>query len=117
MKTKCEVMKYLKLFAGLLLLILLLSGYDHSFRNERYGFDKIIIFITFVVSTYEYYKIKKEKLAVLFGAIVIVFQPFLTIELSYHDWFYLELFIAFMLLIIWGHENGYIKKIRDKIKN
>lgn len=70
-------MKYLKLVLAALLLLCLV--------HMPYGYYELVRFVAmvgFVVFAYDYYKKQQKPLAVTFGALALLFQPFFKIALG-----------------------------------
>lgn len=76
-----------------------------------YGFYTLVRIIsatTFAYFSYQYFKAKKEKLAFLFAALTLLFQPFFKLTLGRFIWNVVDVFIALVLLVL------AIKDFRDK---
>ena len=56
--------------------------------------------IVFGLMTYQYYQEKKENLMITFGALAVLFQPFLKIPLGRIVWNIVDVAIAIVLLVI-----------------
>lgn len=102
-KTKLVIMRYLKLLlAAMLLLCLLHMPYGY------YEFVRFVSMVAFAVMAYGYYKKKQEALAVVFGALALLFQPLIKIALGRTMWNIVDVVVALLLVGLW------LKEILDK---
>lgn len=88
-------MKYLKLILAVLLLLCLL--------HMPYGYYIIVRFVAavgFAVLAYDYYEKHKMPLSVTFGALALLFQPFIKIALGRVLWNVVDIGVAIGLIII-----------------
>lgn len=72
-----------------------------------YGYFMLIRFaalIIFGLMALKYYGQNKEGLAIFFGAMAILFQPFIKISLGRTMWNVVDVLMAIILLVIW-HKN------------
>ncbi|WP_354670266.1 DUF6804 family protein [Bacteroides gallinaceum] len=68
-----------------------------------YGYYILVRYFAMVVfglMTYQYYQEKKENLMITFGALAVLFQPFLKIPLGRIVWNIVDVAIAIVLLVI-----------------
>ena len=68
-----------------------------------YGYYILVRYFAMVVfglMTYQYYQEKKENLMITFGALAVLFHPFLTIPLGRIVWNIVDVAIAIVLLVI-----------------
>ena len=68
-----------------------------------YGYYILVLYFSIVVfglMTYQYYQEKKENLMITFGALAVLFQPFLKIPLGRIVWNIVDVAIAIVLLVI-----------------
>ena len=96
-------MKYLYLILSVLLLLCLLP--------MPYGYYMLVRFVsmvTFGVMAYQYIQKKQTVWAITFGALAILFQPFIKVALGRTMWNIVDVIVAVLLIVIWIKE---IKKI------
>lgn len=65
-----------------------------------YGYYILVRFLAFIIFgclTYRYYNEKKEDLAIMFGAIALLFQPFFKIVLGRAIWNIVDVIVAIIL--------------------
>lgn len=68
-----------------------------------YGYYILVRYFAMVVfglMTYQYHQEKKENLMITFGALAVLFQPFLKIPLGRIVWNIVDVAIAIVLLVI-----------------
>lgn len=93
-------MKYINiLIAALLLLCLAPMPYGY------YTLVRFVSMVVFGVMTYKYYRAKKEGLATTFGALALLFQPFIKIALGRTIWNVVDVIVAILLMILFFTEN------------
>lgn len=88
-------MKYITLFLSALLLLCLVP--------MPYGFYQLVRFlamVVFCVMAYQYYNQKNETLAVVFGALALLFQPLLKIVLGRVLWNIIDVVVAIFLVVL-----------------
>ena len=93
-------MKNLKIIIGIALLICLAPmpyGY--------YTLIRIVATLIFVIFALQYYKDKKEGLALAFGLFAILFQPLIKISLGKAIWNLIDVIVATLLFILWFKER------------
>lgn len=77
--------------------------------NMPYGFYQLVRFVSMCVFAYlafENYSQNKEKLAVTFGALALLFQPFLKIALGRMVWNVVDVVVAIMLIVLFFSNGG-----------
>ena len=68
-----------------------------------YGFFIIVRVVTTIISAflaYNYYQQKKQELAITFGVIAVLFQPFIKIALGREIWLIVDVIVAILLLVL-----------------
>lgn len=90
--------KILPIFALALLACLLPMPYGY-FMLVRF-----VAMIIFGIIALNYYGQQKEGMAIFFGSMAILFQPFIKISLGRSMWNIVDVVMAIILLIIW-HKN------------
>lgn len=88
-------MKYLKLILAVLLLLCLL--------HMPYGYYILVRFVAavgFAVFAYDYYEKQKMSLSATFGALALLFQPFIKIALGRALWNVVDIVVAIGLIVI-----------------
>ena len=89
------IMKYIQLFlAALLLLCLVKMPYGY------YNIIRLIATSVFVYMTYVYTEEKKMGLMVTFGALVLLFQPFVKIAIGRTMWNIVDVAVAILLITL-----------------
>lgn len=93
-------MKHLQIFlAALLLLCLAQMPYGY------YTLVRFVAMVVFGVMAYKYYQVKKEGMAITFGALALLFQPFIKIALGRTVWNIVDVIVAILLIILFFTEN------------
>lgn len=88
-------MKYIQLFlAALLLLCLVKMPYGY------YNIIRLIATSVFVYMTYVYTEEKKMGLMVTFGALALLFQPFVKIAIGRTMWNIVDVAVAILLITL-----------------
>lgn len=93
-------MKYLYLIISFLLLLCLLPmpyGY--------YMFVRFVSMVAFGVMSYQYIQKKQAVWAVTFGALALLFQPFIKVALGRTMWNIVDVIVAVLLIILWVKER------------
>lgn len=93
-----------KKFVQLILAVLLLL----CIAPMPYGYYQLVRFVSmvvFAVMAYQYYVKNQEKWAVAFGALVLLFQPFVKIALGRTMWNIVDVIVAILLIVIWYKER------------
>lgn len=89
------MMKYIQLFlAALLLLCLVKMPYGY------YNIIRLIATSVFVYMTYVYTEEKKMGLMVTFGALALLFQPFVKIAIGRTMWNIVDVAVAILLITL-----------------
>ena len=89
------IMKYIQLFlAALLLLCLAKMPYGY------YNIIRLIAMTVFVYMAYVYTEKKKLGLMVTFGALVLLFQPFVKIAIGRTMWNIVDVAVAILLITL-----------------
>lgn len=73
-----------------------------------YGYFQLVRFISmvaFAVMAYQFYNEKREGWAICFGALALLFQPFVKIALGRAMWNIVDVIVAILLIIIWYKER------------
>ena len=93
-------MNHLKLIlAALLLLCLAPMPYGY------YQLVRIVAMIAFAIMAYQYYEKKVIALAITFGGLALLFQPFIKVALGRTLWNWVDVIVAVGLLILWYNEK------------
>ena len=93
-------MTHLKiLFAILLLLCLLHMPYGY------YQFIRFVAMVAFTIMAYQYSQNEKGEMAITFGALALLFQPFFKIALGRAMWNVVDVVVAIGLVILWWQEQ------------
>lgn len=93
-------MKHLQIFlAALLLLCLAQMPYGY------YTLVRFVAMVVFGVMAYKYYQVKKEGMAITFGALALLFQPFIKIALGRTVWNIVDVIVTILLIILFFTEN------------
>ena len=93
-------MNHLKLLlAALLLLCLAPMPYGY------YQFVRIVAMIAFAILAYLYYEKKAIPLAITFGGLALLFQPFLKVALGRTMWNVVDVVVAIGLVVLWMNER------------
>ena len=73
-----------------------------------YGYYQLVRFVAMVafgVMTYKYYEEKKNELAITFGALALLFQPFVKVALGRTMWNVVDVAVAILLIVLWWKEK------------
>ena len=95
-------MQYLYLVLSALLLLCLLP--------MPYGYYMLVRFVSMVafgVMSYQYIQKKQIAWAITFGALALLFQPFIKVALGRTMWNIVDVIVAVLLIVVW------IKKTKD----
>lgn len=87
------------LLAALLLLCLAPMPYGY------YQLVRIVAMIAFAIFAYQYYEKKMMTLAITFGGLALLFQPFFKVALGRTLWNWFDVIVAVGLLILWFNER------------
>lgn len=80
-----------------------------------YGYFMLVRFaamIIFGIIALNYYGQQKVNMAIFFGAMAVLFQPFIKISLDRITWNVVDVVMAIFLFVLWLKENGYTKKMK-----
>jgi len=93
-------MKYLKLIlAGILLACLLPMPYGF------YTLVRFVVMVVFAVFAFQYYERNFKEMAITFGSLALLFQPFVKIVLGRDVWNIVDVAVAILLVVLWVKEN------------
>lgn len=73
-----------------------------------YGYYTLVRFVSmivFAVMAYQYWDNKQSSLAVTFGALALLFQPFVKIALGRTVWNTVDVIVAIFLIVLWIKEK------------
>lgn len=94
------IMKYLKLIlAGILLACLLPMPYGF------YTLVRFVVMVVFAVFAFQYYERNFKEMAITFGSLALLFQPFVKIVLCRDVWNIVDVAVAILLVVLWVKEN------------
>ena len=94
-------MKHVSTILSLLLLLCL--------APMPYGYYQLVRFVAMVVfgvMTYKYYEEKKNELAITFGALALLFQPFVKVALGRTMWNVVDVVVAIGLIVLYYKERN-----------
>ncbi len=77
-----------------------------------YGYYQLVRFVAMVVfalMAYRYYGEKKNELAITFGALALLFQPFLKVALGRMMWNVVDVAVALLLIALYWKEKMNMK--------
>ena len=103
-------MKYLYLILIAILLLCLFSmpyGY--------YMFVRYVAMVAFGVMAYQFMKKDEKGWAVTFGALALLFQPFIKIVLGRTIWNVVDVIVAVLLIVVWVKETNISISNKEKI--
>lgn len=93
-------MKHIVLILAIMLLLCL--------APMPYGYYMLVrwaAMVVFAVTAFNYYAENKKELAVTFGALALLFQPFIKIALGRTIWNIVDVTVAILLLVLTFTEN------------
>lgn len=93
-------MTHLKILLAILLLLCL--------DSKPYGYYQFIRFVSmvaFAIMAYQYAQKEKGEMAITFGALALLFQPFFKIALGRAMWNVVDVVVAIGLVILWWQEQ------------
>lgn len=61
--------------------------------------------VVFAITAFNYYAENKKELAVTFGALALLFQPFFKLALGRTIWNIVDVIVAVLLIILFSTEN------------
>lgn len=79
------------------LLILCLAPMPYGY----YQMVRFVAMVVFAVMAYRYYEEKKNQLAIVFGALALLFQPFIKVALGKAIWNVVDVVVAIALILLW----------------
>ena len=88
-------MKWINIILAILLLLCL--------APMPYGYYQVVRFVSmiaFAIMAYRYWNQEKKALAVTFGALALLFQPFIKVALGRTMWNIVDIVVAIGLLIL-----------------
>ena len=97
-------MKLLFLFIAVFLLLCL--------APMPYGYYQLVRFVAmvvFAILALNYYKEKKNELSIIFGALALLFQPFLKVALGRMMWNVVDVAVALLLIALYWKEKMNMK--------
>lgn len=94
------------ILAALLLLCLAPMPYGY------YQLIRLASMIVFAVMAYQYFEKEKMPLAITFGGLALLFQPFFKIALGRTMWNVVDVVVAVGLVVLWIEEN---KQRKDEL--
>lgn len=104
-KLKCKKMKHLQIIlAAMLLLCLAPLPYGY------YMFVRWAAMVVFAVIALDYYSENKKEFAITFGALALLFQPFIKIALGRTIWNIVDVAVAILLLVL-----AFTKNKKEKV--
>lgn len=62
--------------------------------------------VMFAVMAYRYYKEKNSELAIVFGALALLFQPFIKVALGRTMWNVVDVVVAIGLIVLYYKERN-----------
>lgn len=84
------------------LLLLCLTPMPYGY----YQFVRFVAMVVFGVMAYRYYEAKKNELAITFGALALLFQPFAKVALGRTMWNVVDVVVAVLLIALWWKEKN-----------
>lgn len=98
------MMKQLKfVMAALLLLCLAPMPYGY------YQFVRFVAMVVFAILAFNYYKDEKKELSIIFGALALLFQPFLKVALGRMMWNVVDVAVALLLIALYWKDKMNMK--------
>ena len=88
-------MKYIKIILAVALLLCL--------EDMPYGYYTLIRFVSMVVfgyMAYQYLEEKNQKMMITFGALTLLFQPFMPLALGRQMWNLVDVAVALLLFVV-----------------
>ena len=77
-----------------------------------YGYYQLVRFmamVVFSIMAFNYYKEKKNELSIMFGALALLFQPFLKVALGRMMWNVVDVAIALLIIALYWKEKMNMK--------
>ena len=94
-------MKQIEIILAVLLL-LCLAPMPYGY----YQFVRFVAMVVFAVMAYRYYEEKKNQLAIVFGALALLFQPFIKVALGKAMWNVVDVVVAIALILLWNRNKN-----------
>lgn len=91
-----KTISHLKLLLATILL-LCLAPMPYSY----YQLVRIVAMIAFAIMAYQYYERKAMPLAITFGGLALLFQPFIKVALGRTMWNVVDVMVAVGLIVLW----------------
>lgn len=91
------------LMAALLLLCLAPMPYGY------YQFVRFVAMVVFAIMAFNYYKNKKNELSITFGALALLFQPFIKVALGRMMWNVVDVAVALLFIALYWKEKMNLK--------
>ncbi len=102
-------MKYIYLIlAAMMLLCLAPMPYGY------YILVRYVAMVVFAVMAYQFYNQNKEGLAVVYGALALLFQPFIKIALGRTMWNVVDVIVAIGLIVLFVEKTKRLKRGREE---
>lgn len=70
-----------------------------------YQFVRFVAMVVFAVMAFRYHEEKKNELAITFGALALLFQPFFKAALGRTMWNVVDVAVAVLLIVLWWKER------------
>ena len=77
-----------------------------------YGYYQLVRFVAmvvFAILALNYYKEKKNELSIMFGALALLFQPFLKVALGRMIWNVVDVAVALLLIALYWKDKMNMK--------
>lgn len=77
-----------------------------------YGYYQLVRFVAmvvFAILALNYYKEKKNELSIIFGALALLFQPFLKVALGRMMWNVVDVAVALLLIALYWKDKMNMK--------
>ena len=94
------------IYIGLAVLLLL------CLAPMPYGYYQLVRFVAmvvFAILAFNYYKEKKNELSITFGALALLFQPFLKVALGRMIWNVVDVAVALLLIALYWKDKMNMK--------
>ena len=94
------------IYIGLAVLLLL------CLAPMPYGYYQLVRFVAmvvFAILAFNYYKDEKKELSIIFGALALLFQPFLKVALGRMMWNVVDVAVALLLIALYWKEKMNMK--------
>lgn len=80
-----------------------------SLAPMPYGYYQLVRFVAmvvFAIMTFNYYKEKKNELSIIFGALALLFQPFIKVALGRMMWNVVDVIVALLMVVLFLQEKN-----------